>query len=231
MKNKLIFVLTTLVIILFIISFSISIPIVIRPFYYVQIDNLKLVHDTGFSKEQIKEAYDEMLDYCLYLTDDFSTGDLSWSESGKAHFADVRQLFLLDLHILAATSVFLIIYTILIAKRKYTPYRLFGYTSSFYSSIILVVLFSVTGILCAADFNRAFTVFHHIFFPGKDNWLFNYKTDEIILILPTEFFMRCALCILTSIVLLCASCIIFGILRKKFPYWKRGAANKENTMT
>ena len=44
MKNKLIFVFTTLVTILFIISFSIAIPIVIRPFYYAQIENLNLVH-------------------------------------------------------------------------------------------------------------------------------------------------------------------------------------------
>lgn len=118
MKNKLIFVFTTLVTILFIISFSIAIPIVIRPFYYAQIDNLNLVHETGFSKEQIKEAYNEMLDYCLSLTDDFQTGDLLWSESGKSHFTDVRKLFLLDLHILALTTVLLIIYVIFKAKKE-----------------------------------------------------------------------------------------------------------------
>lgn len=214
MKNKLIFVFITLVTILFIISFSIAVPIIIRPFYYAQIDNLNLIHETGFSKEQIKEAYDEMLDYCLNLTDDFQTGDLLWSESGKSHFTDVRKLFLLDLHILALTTILLIIYIIFKAKKKYVPYRLFGYNSSFYSGIITLVLFVLTGVLCAIDFDRAFTVFHHIFFPGKDNWIFNYKTDEIILILPEKFFMRCTLCILAIVILLCIACIISGIYKK-----------------
>lgn len=215
MKNKLIFVFITFVTILFIISFSIAIPIIIRPFYYAQIDNLNLIHETGFSREQIKEAYDEMLDYCLYLTDDFQTGDLVWSESGKSHFTDVRKLFLLDLHILALTAILLIINIIFKSKKKYVPYCLFGYSSIFYSGIVTVVLFALTGALCAIDFDRAFTVFHHIFFPGKNNWIFNYKTDEIILILPKEFFMRCALCILAAIVLLCAGCITIGIRRKR----------------
>ena len=41
-----------------------------------------------------------MLDFCLGAPE-FSTGALSWSQSGRDHFADVRVLFLLDLAVLA----------------------------------------------------------------------------------------------------------------------------------
>jgi integral membrane protein (TIGR01906 family) len=51
------------------------------------------------------------------------------------------------------------------------------------------------GGLAALDFNRAFVIFHHIFFPGKDNWMFDPRTDEIILVLPQEFFRNCAILI------------------------------------
>ncbi len=228
MKDKLIFISTTLIIMLFIVSLSISAPILVRPFYYAQINNLNLVNDTGFLKEQIRDAYDEMLDYCLGLTDEFGVGDLLWSESGKAHFDDVKALFSLDLYVLAITSVYLIVYVIVIARKKYKPHGINGYTPSFYSSIVLISLMSLTAVICAMDFNAAFNVFHRIFFPGKDNWIFDHRTDEIILILPEEFFMRCALCILVIILILCMSLIIYGIARKNFPYRRLSATNKEN---
>ena len=57
----------------------------------------------------------------------------------------------------------------------------------------------VLGILAALDFNRAFVVFHSIFFPGKSNWIFDYRTDPIILVLPQNFFMHCAMLIAAGI--------------------------------
>ena len=43
---------------------SIAVPILCRPFYYAQIGPLGLEASTGLTEEQIKTAYDEMLDYC-----------------------------------------------------------------------------------------------------------------------------------------------------------------------
>ena len=77
---------------------AIAAPILCRPFYYAHIGPLKLVERTGLTEEEIKTAFDEMLDYCLGA-EEFSTGVLKWSESGKSHFTDVRVLFLLDLRV------------------------------------------------------------------------------------------------------------------------------------
>ena len=106
-------VLLSLVLALLVLSFSISVPILFRPFYYVQIDALHLPEQTGWSAEVIREAYDEVLDFCVFGAP-FGTGELAWSESGRSHFADVRGLFLLDFAVLGVTAAaaagFLLLY-------------------------------------------------------------------------------------------------------------------------
>ena len=59
---------------IFIITFSIAIPIFVRPFYYMHIDALSLPETLLLTKEQIKEAYDQVLDYLLIPGKDFGTG-------------------------------------------------------------------------------------------------------------------------------------------------------------
>ncbi|MDE5728663.1 MAG: DUF1461 domain-containing protein, partial [Clostridia bacterium] len=65
---------------------------------------------------------------------------------------------------------------------------------------------------------------HSIFFPGKSNWQFNYKTDEIILCMPQEFFMNCVIIIAVGLITLSAALIITDIvLRRKEKYAHREA--------
>ena len=64
------------------------------------------------------------------------------------------------------------------------------------------------GGLAALDFDRFFTLFHAVFFPGKDNWIFHPKADPIILILPQEFFRNCAILILAVLLLTCTVLIL-----------------------
>ena len=84
------------------------------------------------------------------------------------------------------------------------------------------IVFAAVGALAALDFDRAFTVFHTLFFPGKDNWLFDWRTDGVILILPEAFFRNCALLIGGLILLWCAALIAADLwigrrLRKSGP--------------
>lgn len=67
----------------------------------------------------------------------------------------------------------------------------------------------------ATDFDRAFAVFHGIFFPGKENWLFDPATDPVILLLPEEFFRNCAIAIAASLLLICLVLILRGRRQKK----------------
>jgi len=206
----------SIVIALFTISAAISVPILVRPFYYMQISTLELENQTGYSYSTIKNAYDEMVDYCVGLSDDFGTGELLWSADGYSHFTDVRTLFLLDLRVLIGTSFTLLIMVIL-KKRfaKLKPRHFRGHTPAFYSAIGLLTVFCLIVVLAASDFNRAFVIFHHIFFPGKDNWLFNSDTDQIIKILPEQFFANCGIIIVGGIILMCAIYIMHSILQRR----------------
>ena len=58
-------------------------------------------------------------------------------------------------------------------------------------------------------------MFHSIFFPGKDNWLFDPATDPVILILPEAFFRSCAILILAAVLLCCAALIIADLYRRR----------------
>ena len=90
-----------------------------------------------------------------------------------------------------------------------------GFRLSAIAGGALLLTFLTLGILVSLDFDRAFVIFHSLFFPGKDNWLFNPYTDEIILALPSDFFMNCAILIASSVIIISAGLLIRGILIKK----------------
>lgn len=204
--SKLLTILLSAAIGLTLLAGAIAAPILCRPFYYAHIDPLGLEAQTGLTQEDIRTAYDEMLDYCLGGKE-FSTGVLRWSDSGKDHFTDVRALFLLDLRVLAAGAAALLL--LLLAGRlcRRAPARLLGRGPCFWAGAGLGGAFLIVGVLAALDFDRAFVLFHSIFFPGKTNWLFDPSSDQIITILPEQFFMNCAILILGILILGCAALI------------------------
>lgn len=197
---------------LLVLSASIAVPLLCRPFYYAHIEALNLDGYTGLSVEQIKEAFDQVMDYCLGLRPDFAAGVLPFSESGASHFADVRVLFLLDLWVALISLVALVILFIISRRKKLTPAPLLGHGPGFWAAIGLGGLFLIVGGLAATNFERAFVVFHSLFFPGKTNWLFDWRTDPIILLLPEDFFRNCAILILALLIFWCVILIVADLL-------------------
>ncbi len=199
---------------------AVAVPILCRPFYYAHIGPLELEERTGLAREEIETAFNEMLDYCLGRTEDFSTGVLRWSESGKSHFTDVRGLFLLDLWALGGSLCALAALGTVMRRGGLRPALLLGRRPAFWAGAGLGGTFLLVGALAALDFNRAFVIFHALFFPGKDNWMFDPAADQIINILPQEYFRSCALLILALLVLGCGVLIAAGLMgtggRKKF---------------
>ena len=212
MKEKLFGIIQAVLIALVILSGTIALPILCRPFFYMHIKPMDLGAMVGLTEEGVKTAYNEMMDYCIGISQTFSAGQLPFSEEGASHFADVQKLFVLDLRVLAVASILLL--TLLLWKGK-KPVRLIGHTPGFWGAIGLGVSFLVIGGLAALDFNRAFVIFHKMFFPGKDNWLFDSRKDPIINMLPAEFFRNCAILILASILLTCGILIVYDLKNKK----------------
>lgn len=214
--SKLLSVVVSVLTAVVLLTAAIAAPILCRPFYYAHIGPLGLCEQTGLTREEIKTAFDEMMDFCVGNSD-FSTGVLRWSENGKSHFTDVRTLFLFDLYVLVAGALLLAVVLIVSRLRGRRPARLLGRGPTFWAGSGLAGVFVIVGGLAATDFDRAFTVFHTIFFPGKDNWLFDPMEDQIINILPQTFFMNCAILILLLLLLGCLILILCDFLphRKK----------------
>ena len=189
----------------FILSLAIAIPLLVRPFYYAHIKPMHLEEYSGFSEEQIRESYDEMMDFCVFGKP-FGTGAMKYSEEGKSHFEDVAKLFRLDFIVLAVSTAVLIVIRLL--KKKGVIGEYFLHTPRYMGSVGLLIGAMLFAVACAIDFDKAFVTFHHIFFPGKTNWIFDYRKDEIIMVLPEEFFRNCAILIIAVMFGLCAWFII-----------------------
>ena len=123
-------------------------------------------------------------------------------------------LFILDLAVLAVTLLFLLGLWIACRRRTALP-RLAGRTPGFWAACGLGGGILIVAALAATDFDRAFTIFHGVFFPGKENWLFDPATDPVILLLPEEFFRNCAIAIAASLLLLCLVLVLTGRKQKK----------------
>ncbi len=199
----------------FILSFSIGLPIYCRFFYYLHINALDLPEYSGYDYATIKAAYNEVLNYLTLPGLKFGAGVFKFSEEGAAHFADCKVLFNINLIALLLSSAIIITLLILNKRKIISLARPFGYSVAFVSAIsvlaIIVILFGVVSI----NFEKAFIIFHKIFFAGKDNWTFDPRFDEIITVLPQEFFMNCAILIGVGIICLSIGIIIFQIITKK----------------
>jgi len=222
LKNILLSFFLTITIALFILSVSIACPLLIRPIFYMQIDSQDLPGQSGFSKEQIIEAYDDVMDYCTLGGEgagrSFRIGAMAWTEDGKDHFDDVERLFRLDFTVAIITSALLAAYLLvwlIWRKRKkagegsgLSPFRFLNRGPLFWGPAVLLTLFVILTIAAVVDFDGFFTWFHHLFFPGKENWLFDPAMDQIILILPYEVLQTFSIVIDGLILAGCVICMI-----------------------
>lgn len=218
MKKALNIILTVflgIAVFVFIITFSIGLPMYCRSFYYAQIEPLNIPQNTGFTVEQIKFSYNQVLDYLTLPNATFSAGVFNYSLEGASHFADCKGLFLLNGYALIISFVVMITLIILNKFKVIELLKPFGMSVAFISSISIFALALILGIIVSIDFDSAFTVFHHLFFPGKDNWQFNPYKDQIILALPEQFFINCAILIGASIVIISLTIIIVQLIKRK----------------
>lgn len=207
-------VLLSILIALVVLTGSVAVPLLCRSFYYAHIGPMRL-EDYGLSRGEIETAYNEMMDFCLGRREDFSAGALAFSPSGADHFADVRGLFVLDLRVLKASLALLLAALVVCKIKQVRPCRFLGRGPGFWAAAGLGAAFLVVGGLAALDFDRAFVIFHAVFFPGKDNWIFDWRIDPIILFLPQDFFRNCALLILGLLLVWCGALIAADLLAGK----------------
>ncbi|HJB24391.1 MAG TPA: TIGR01906 family membrane protein [Candidatus Jeotgalibaca pullicola] len=173
-----------LAIFLFILSFAIAFTINFTPLYSFDIGYLNIEELTGFSKEVIMENYRILLKYLNYpWITELNMPDFPSSESGLFHFYEVKRLFMLDYAILFLSGI----YSFFFIRKKVKEgdkWEMIQPTRIMMAIPIVVLIFIFL------NFNSLFITFHELFF-NNDAWLFDWRTDPIILALPQSFFMHC----------------------------------------
>ncbi len=185
---------TGLLFTIFFISIGLSIALFFRPFYYMEVDRLHIVEDSGYSREEILENYNSLIDYCS----PFYNGDLKFatfpaSNEGLIHFAEVKTIFVTIFWSGVASGILLLLIIWRKTKAKERSYLLT-------SAAVSIILPLIVGLASFINFDKLFVLFHEIMFQN-DYWIFSWETDPVITILPETFFMDCALVIAGTVVL------------------------------
>ena len=189
----------------FIISLSVTVTLNFRPLYYHDIDSLKISENSGFPEEEIRANYDVLIDYNNFWGPEtlvFPT--LAMSKTGRIHFEEVKVIFVALEYMAIITGIFAIAGTVWMKKKGENQYLK-------YTSILTVGVPALVGAGIAANWDKAFVIFHKIFF-RNDYWIFSYETDPVILILPDTFFLHCAVMILALVVL---GSVVCGVVYAK----------------
>ena len=181
-------ILLGVLVVVFVWSLALSVPIYTRSIYYSQMDQIS--SESGFDKNMIKSAYDDLLDY-LVLHKEFKSGDFTCSEDARSHFADCQRLFDLNLAFLIISAVGIIVLIVLFSKKIVSLKKLGKFNIWFYSAVCMIAIPLILGISAIINFDATFSFLHKVLFPGTDSWFFDYEIDPIIDIFPESYFALC----------------------------------------
>ena len=177
-----------------------------RPLYYLDISILHLDKASGLDPSAVRRNYDAVCDYLFFWNrGELILPDLAMSEHGRIHFADCKRIFDV-VQILCLASGILTLAGALRRKHTARCLRIAG--------VLTITIPIVLGLLAFFSWDSLFVTFHTILF-RNDYWLFDPRTDPIILILPDGFFMHCMIAIVGLVALGALGCFTAGKLTGK----------------
>ena len=123
------------------------------------------------------------------------------------HFKDVKSIFMVLYTIILLFIIAMIIY--LVIKHRDKDKCILSIFNK--GANLVFIVFTALIAMITFNFSNTFTMFHKLFF-RNDYWVFDYRTDPVILALPEELFMILSVLIIG---LLFIACFII-----KFTYYK-----------
>lgn len=210
--KKLIFIIIQISFIFLLITLAIFITISFTPLHKMLVKPLGLVKSSGLSNSEINYQYRETIRYILGFRKTFDTTYITITPEGIAHFSDVRKLVILNNIVLI---IFLILFISLYSLFKIKKYQYEKQYSLLYypAKYFLIFITSLLFLIIITGFEKAFTIFHKLFFPGKDNYTFDPFDDSIINILPWEFFLIMGLIIALLILIPIIAIITYNLIK------------------
>ncbi|MCL2378571.1 MAG: TIGR01906 family membrane protein [Defluviitaleaceae bacterium] len=188
--------LAALCLLVLIVSQSIISPTFFMPFFRQQYASQGIAEYIGMSEEELIYVTVELLDYMRARRDDLdgiraTIGGVEqefFSERDKAHMIDVRVLY--DrLFIVRNVAFWAFLGLIgLMAITKSPVMHLLARCSREVMAGFLLISAIVAAVI-AIDFDRAFEVFHLIFF-DNDLWILFPPRDRLVMMVPIQFFIN-----------------------------------------
>ena len=175
-----------------IIAGSISVTLAFKEMYYMDMESMNLAEETGYSEEEIKQNYDALVKYNQDVRQAELELTLPMSEEGRIHFADVKYLFVAVQYVALPIGFLGAFFMIRAMKKK--EEKSLEYLK--WTSIFTVALPAVMIGFVFAGWELVFDLFHTIFF---GDFVLNPVTDPIASLLPSAFFLHCAVVILLLI--------------------------------
>ena len=178
------------------------------PIYRFVIDKYHLTTRPGLTADQLMLNYKEIISYLQAPGSQYlKLSDFAMSENGMIHFADVKVIFqalyVIVLLFIIALGVFLVI------KHHDKDKALLSIFNK--GANLVFVVFGLLLISMSINFSNTFTLFHKIFF-RNDYWIFDYRTDPVILALPEQLFLILSVLIIG---LLFTACIVIKVIHYK----------------
>ena len=176
-----------------------------RPLYYSKINNFTGKYNLTYT--EIKENYDSLIDYnSFWGPDELRFPHLDSSENALTHFEEVKAIFL-EFQVIMILGLIILIILVLFYKKLFNTYEYL-----LWGGLFTIFLPLSLALFIYANFNKVFILFHKIAF-NNDFWIFDYKTDPIIIFLPESFFMLAAISII-GLVFLLGILMIIAFFRK-----------------
>ncbi len=192
--KKLLNILTSFSLAIFIICGSIIVGLKCKSLYYYDVKKLNISDVSGFSDDEIKLNYDYLIDYNLNnKVEEFNLPTIKYSTQGKIHFEEVRNIFQIIKKVFYLTGLISILGIILNIKDKNIKFLNI-------TSITTILLPVIVSILLIINFNYFFIKFHEAVF-SNDYWIFDPDIDPVINILPEDIFFHIGILILAIVFL------------------------------
>ncbi len=159
-------------------------------FYEFNIRLLDITGITGIEKDVLVRNYKAIVDFLNpFKENEFTLPDLSFSENGAQHFADCKVL-MTNVYVIGTAMLVFLIFLLVVFGKRLKP------SCFLIASMTTLIVPATLGALIAVDFNRAFVLFHELFFTN-DYWIFDPAVDPIIYTLPQDYFLNCGLFIIS----------------------------------
>ena len=208
-------ILLAVVLTTFIFTLAVVLILNFKWLYYIEITLLGIEKRSGMNVAAIKANYDTLIAYNqFWFRGDLQFPTLPMSTTGRIHFQEVKTIFSV-IQILCIISFVAAIIGIIKKARR----RQYGYLKI--TGLMSLAIPVILGISALLNWDAFFEIFHKLLF--KNNyWLFDSRTDPVILMLPDAYFMHCAILILVLIFLSSMLCLRLDKKKRRAMAARRG---------